>query len=216
MSPAARFVVIVLRTSLYFGLAILGWGGVAPFLSDPALMALAIVTCAIVAFFVGGSLSSGVREDRDNRWVLIAFAAIGISGGCLPACLDRIGFLTMDGEGVRWLGVAVYALGGLLRLWPVHVLGNRFSGLVAIKSGHTLVRNGIYGVIRHSSYLGLILNSLGCALAFRSWVGVALTVLVLVPVVARIRAVERFLRSEFGDAYDAYRAPTSRLIPGVY
>jgi protein-S-isoprenylcysteine O-methyltransferase Ste14 len=192
MSPAARFVMIVLSTALYLGLAILGWGGVAPFLSDPALMALAIATCAmaIAAFFVGGSLSSGVREDRDNRWVLIAFAAIGISGGFLPAFLERIGFLTMDGEGVRWLGVAVYAVGGVLRLWPVHVLGNRFSGLVAIQPGHTLVTNGIYSVIRHPSYLGLILNSLGWALAFRSWVGVALTVLILVPLVARIRAEE--------------------------
>ncbi|HKE07862.1 MAG TPA: isoprenylcysteine carboxylmethyltransferase family protein [Candidatus Acidoferrum sp.] len=112
----------------------------------------------------------------------------------------------MDGEGVRRLGVAVYAVGGLLRLWPMHVLGNRFSGLVAIKPGHTLVTNGIYSVIRHPSSLGLILNSLGWALAFRSWVGVALTVLILVPLVARIRAVERFLRSEFGDAYDACRA----------
>jgi protein-S-isoprenylcysteine O-methyltransferase Ste14 len=43
-----------------------------------------------------------------------------------------------------------------------------------------------------------------------------ITVLILVPLVARIRAEEKFLRSEFGDAYDTYRARTSRLIPGVY
>jgi protein-S-isoprenylcysteine O-methyltransferase Ste14 len=37
-------------------------------------------------------------------------------------------------------------------------------------------------------------------------VGVALAGLILVPLGARIRAEEAFLRSEFGDAYDAYRA----------
>src|SRR5439155_15686041 len=44
-----------------------------------------------------------------------------------------------------------------------------FSGLVAIQSGHTLVTNGIYGVIRHPSYLSLRLNSrLGPGLSFGS------------------------------------------------
>jgi hypothetical protein len=82
-------------TARYFALAILDWGGVAPFLSDRTLMALAVVTAAmaVVAFFVGGN--RGVREDRYNRWVLIAFAVIGIAGGFLPAYADRIGFLTI-------------------------------------------------------------------------------------------------------------------------
>ena len=38
----------------------------------------------------------------------------------------------------------------------------------------------------------------------------------IVPLVARMRAEENLLRSQFGDAYEAYRARTSRLIPGVY
>jgi protein-S-isoprenylcysteine O-methyltransferase Ste14 len=104
----------------------------------------------------------------------------------------------------------------VLRLWPVFVLGNRFSGLVAIQPGHTLVTNGVYGLIRNPSYLGLILNSLGWSLAFRSGVGVLLTALMLVPLLARIRAEEALLRSQFGDEYRAYCARTSRLIPWLY
>jgi hypothetical protein len=57
------------------------------------------------------------------------------------------------------------------------VLGHRFSGLVAIQPGHALVTTGLYGVVRHPSYLGLLVNSLGWALAFRSGVGVLLTAL---------------------------------------
>jgi protein-S-isoprenylcysteine O-methyltransferase Ste14 len=117
---------------------------------------------------------------------------------------------------VRWLGVALYAVGGALRLWPVYVLGNRFSGLVAIQPGHTLVTAGIYGVIRHPSYLGLFVNALGWGLAFRSGVGVLLALATLVPLVGRIVAEERLLQTQFGREYDAYRARTSRLIPGVW
>ena len=48
-----------------------------------------------------------------------------------------------------------------MRIWPIFVLGRRFSGLVAIQPGHELVTDGIYGVIRHPSYLGLIVMTLG-------------------------------------------------------
>jgi protein-S-isoprenylcysteine O-methyltransferase Ste14 len=96
------------------------------------------------------------------------------------------------------------------------VLGRRFSGLVAIQPGHTLVTSGVYRVIRHPSYLGLVLMSLGWGLAFRSGLGVLLTALMLIPLVARMRAEEKLLRTEFGAEYDAYRARTSRLIPRLY
>ena len=95
------------------------------------------------------------------------------------------------------------------------VLGRRFSGLVAIQPGHTLVTAGLYGVIRHPSWLGLLVNSLGWALAFRLGVGELLTAL-LIPLVARIRAEERLLHSQFGGEYEVYYNRTSRLIPGVY
>ena len=112
--------------------------------------------------------------------------------------------------------MALFAAGGALRLWPVFVLGDRFSGLVAIQPGHQLVTSGVYGVIRHPSYLGLLISSLGWGLAFRSWIGVLLAALLVPPLLARINAEERLLRSQFGDEYDAYRARTSRLIPGLY
>ena len=80
-------------------------------------------------------------------------------------------------------------------------LGDRFSGLVAI---------------HHSSYLGLLISSLGWGLAFRSGIGVLLAALLVPPLLARIKAEERLLRSQFSAEYDAYRVRTSRLVPGLY
>jgi protein-S-isoprenylcysteine O-methyltransferase Ste14 len=87
---------------------------------------------------------------------------------------------------------------------------------VAIQPGHTLVTSGVYGVIRHPSYLGLLINALGWALAFRSGVGVLLTTLLVPPLLVRIRAEERLLRDQFGGEYEAYCRRTWRLIPGLY
>jgi protein-S-isoprenylcysteine O-methyltransferase Ste14 len=214
----ARLIIIVLSTAAYLGLAVLGGGGPAAFFSHSALRALAAALFVIAgaAVFAGGNLSSGVREDRANRWVIAALALLGLLAAFLPAYTDRIGFWTLDGDTLRWLGVVLFTAGSALRLWPVFVLGHRFSGLVAIQPGHTLVTSGVYGLIRHPSYLGLLVNSLGWGLAFRSGVGVLLAALMIPPLLARIRAEERLLRTEFGAEYDAYRARTSRLIPGLY
>jgi protein-S-isoprenylcysteine O-methyltransferase Ste14 len=216
-APGVALVSLV-GTLAFLGLAILGSGGFAAFFSHPALTALAIATLAmsVVGLFSSGNLSPGEREDRGNRWVLVAFTVIGLLAAYLPAYTDRRGLWTLDGESVRWLGVALFVAGGALRIWPVFVLGRRFSGLVAIQLGHTLVTGGVYGVVRHPSYLGLLVNAVGWALAFRSAVGLLLTALIVPPLVARIHAEETLLRTQFGEEYAAYCRRTSRLIPGLY
>jgi protein-S-isoprenylcysteine O-methyltransferase Ste14 len=208
----------VLATLVYLGLAVLGWGGIAAFFAHPARIALALVLVVLagVGLFSRGNLSRGVREDRDNRWVIGAFGLLGLLSAYIPAWTDRTGFWTIDGDAARWLGVVLFAAGGALRLWPVFVLGRRFSGLVAIQPGHALVTTGLYGVVRNPSYLGLLVNALGWALAFRSGVGVLLAALMIPPLVARIRAEERLLQSQFGAAYAAYRRRTWRLVPGLW
>ena len=124
--------------------------------------------------------------------------------------------MTLDGDSLRWFGVILYAAGGILRIWPVFVLGRRFSGLVATQSGHSLVTTGIYGIIRHHSYLGALMFMLGGALIFRSGLGILLTAILLVPLVVRIASEEKLLQSQLGAEHDAYRARTWRLVPFVY
>ena len=110
---------------------------------------------------------------------------ISLLSAYLPAYTDRLDVWTIDGDATRWLGLALFTVGGILRLWPVFVLGRRFSGLVAIQPGHTLVTSGIYGFIRHPSYLGLLIGALGWGLAFRSVIGVLLMLLTIPVILAQ-------------------------------
>jgi len=102
------------------------------------------------------------------------------------------------------------------RWYSIWVLGKFFTRVVSIQAGQTVVEKGAYRFIRHPSYLGLLISSLGWALAFRSLVGVALTALLIPPLIARIRAEEALLAEAFGDEYAAYRARARRLVPGLY
>jgi protein-S-isoprenylcysteine O-methyltransferase Ste14 len=209
---------MLLMSLLYYGLAVLGWGSLAAFISHPQLDALVLlgIFMTIVAIFTEGNLSRGIKEDRGNRWVLSAFTVIGVLSGWLPAYTDRMNIWTLGGDAVRWTGVALFALGGALRIWPVFVLGRRFSGLVAIQPGHTLCTTGIYARIRNPSYAGLLISTAGWALGFRSGPGLMLAALFIPPLIARMHAEERLLRGQFGEEYDAYFKRTWRLVPWLY
>src|ERR1700748_2954093 len=102
----------------FFGGAVWGEGGAAAVFREPALGALAVLTglMTVAALFTKANLSSGEREDRGNRWVVVALGAISVVAAVVPAYCDRIGVWTIGGESVRWLGIALYACGGVLRL----------------------------------------------------------------------------------------------------
>jgi protein-S-isoprenylcysteine O-methyltransferase Ste14 len=130
--------------------------------------------------------------------------------------MDRRDLFTLDGDAVRYFGLALYIVGASLRIWAVFALGKRFSGLVAIQENHQLLTSGVYTIIRHPSYLGLIVAMSGWALIFRS-----MLVFVFIPIwigilIARIEAEEHLLQSEFGQDYTDYQQHTWRLIPFVY
>lgn len=218
LTPGGVFGYSIIAGAVQFALAIFALGGWRVFFSHTALITLAVVTLAmlIVAPFSNVNLSSGEKEDRANRWVFIAFGLIAFASAIVPPYTDRLGLWTIDGETTRWVGLIVYVLGGALRLWPVFVLRSRFSGLVAIQTDHKLETQGVYSVIRNPSYLGMIINMLGWGLAFRAWSGVAVALLLLIPLIPRMHAEERLLHEHFGAEYDAYLARTWRLIPGVY
>jgi protein-S-isoprenylcysteine O-methyltransferase Ste14 len=210
--------ITVSTVALYLALAAWGWGGWSALMAHPARAGVVVATVliSIVALFSSGNLSSGRREDIKNRWIFLPFMVLGFLLGWLPAYTDRRDIWTLDGDAVRYLGLVLYVVGIIIRIVPVFVLGHRFSGLVAIQEGHKLVTGGLYHVIRHPSYLGLLLGLFGWALVFRSAIGVLVSLLLIPPLVARMNSEEALLESEFGEQYSDYRRRTWRLLPFLY
>ena len=221
MKPLPKWGMILITTAMlaiYIGFAVLGWGGWSAFMANPARVGavVAIVVFSVAAMFTSGNISSGRREDTKNRWIFLPFLILGFILGWLPAYTDRRDIWTIDGDLMRYLGLAVFVVGCTLRIAPVFVLGRRFSGLVAIQEGHELVTGGLYRVIRHPSYLGLLLGLFGWALVFLSTIGILVSLLLLPPLIARMNSEEALLESEFGSHYAEYRRRTWRLVPFLY
>src|SRR5690242_18439670 len=106
LSPINRIFLLVAGTVGYLGLAVLGWGSFSAFFSHPALIAVVVIYCglAVAGYFAGGNLSTGVKEDRGNRWVLAALILPSLLQAYLPAWTDRHDIWCIDGDTVRWVG----------------------------------------------------------------------------------------------------------------
>src|SRR5437879_5231342 len=200
-------------------LGALGWGSWTGYLAHPARAAavgLLLAATLLATTLTEVNVSSGKREDVGNRWILLPLMLVSLPVCWLPPYLDRRELWVIDGDPARYLGLALLVGGGALRVWPMFVLGRRFSGLVAIQEHHELVTTGIYRHIRHPSYLGAMLGFIGWMLVFRCGVGLLLALPLRSPMVARMDAEEALLASEFGRAYAEYRERTWRLVPWVY
>lgn len=114
-------------------------------------------------------------------------------------------------------GLALLVAGTALRWAAIRALWKYFTVNVSILEGQRVVRSGLYRVVRHPSYTGLLLRYLGFGLAFANWLSAALIFLpLLAATLYRIRVEEAALSEHFGEEYAAYARDTKRLVPGLY
>jgi protein-S-isoprenylcysteine O-methyltransferase Ste14 len=136
------------------------------------------------------------------------------------------------------LGFLILCLGSLLRYSAYRSLGNLFTFVVMIRKEHRVITDGSYRYVRHPSYTGLIVATIGFALvlgppgggtgcfleglsAWGVWCAWCMCTWGVLPVVTvflllRLPHEEAWLAREFGGEYEDYMAVTDRLVPGVY
>jgi len=110
------------------------------------------------------------------------------------------------------VGVAVTALGELLRLWGVHHIG-AISRTRSDRLG-PLVASGPFARLRNPLYVGNIAVWVGFALTARLvWLAPAIALLLGLEYHAIVRWEERLLEMRMGEAYRQYAARVPRWIP---
>src|SRR5918912_307597 len=98
---------------------------------------------------------------------------------------------------------ATFVAEKIMLRWPaVRALWSYFTVNVSILEGQRVVRRGLYRVVRHPSYTGLLLRYLGLGLGFANWLSAALVFLpLLCATLYRIRVEEAALSEHFGEEY---------------
>ncbi len=112
-------------------------------------------------------------------------------------------------------GLVVEAMGIALAVWARRHLGRNWSGRIAIKEDHQLVRSGPYGLLRHPIYTALLAMYAGIAIVTGEWLAVIGFAMVTFAYWRKIRLEEKILGTAFGPAYETYRRETWALVPWV-
>jgi protein-S-isoprenylcysteine O-methyltransferase Ste14 len=112
-------------------------------------------------------------------------------------------------------GALLTVLGIAFAIWARNHIGRFWSGSVAIREDHQLIRSGPYSRIRHPIYTGILVALAGTTLAVGNYRALLAFVLVLVSLIYKARLEEALLTREFGPAFDDHRRHTGFFLPRV-
>jgi protein-S-isoprenylcysteine O-methyltransferase Ste14 len=225
-----RLVTFFIATGLlYLGIPLLGWGldDVIGYFSNTARLGYALLV-GLFSLAVGlqaFSSTEGIRgrkgeagkfvfRQRIVRVVLVLSLYIALF--FIPFFDRHAMGVFNDGSVARWLGVVLSALGFALVFWSGVVLGRQYSADVTIQKEHHLISSGVYRLIRHPRYLGIIALSIGISYVFRSWIGLIASLFFFAILIFRIRDEESMMHKEFGMQWEAYCKHSWRLIPYIF
>ncbi len=88
---------------------------------------------------------------------------------------------------------------------------------VAINQVHQLKTDGLFKIVRHPSYLGLLMILSGFSLSMNTIISfMVVTLPVFLVIIYRIKVEENLLVETFGEEYIKYSGSTKKIIPFVY
>lgn len=147
--------------------------------------------------------------ERGAEWVIAQFL---LAGAILLAPADEgVAFP----RGLRAVGVLLVGVGCGIGVAATLRLGRNLTPFPKPLDDSELVREGLYGVVRHPIYSGVLVGGIGWALARGSLLGLGLALLLVPFFDAKAGVEERWLLERYPD-YARYRAEVSRLIPWLY
>ena len=147
---------------------------------------------------------------RGGLWVLgqgLLLCAV-VAGGILCHNQWQSLAFTICGAGLLLLAAGCGLAGSIS-------LGRNLTPFPKPSASSTLVRTGIYGLIRHPLYTAVFCGSVGWALVWRSWPAL-LAALALAPLFdGKALREERWLRQQFPE-YADYERRVRRFVPWIY
>ncbi len=118
-------------------------------------------------------------------------------------------------EAARLLGALIGALGGLIVGLAALYLGRNLTIFPKPKPDGFLTARGIYRIVRHPMYCGVILVAFGWSLWQTSLAALALSLALCLFFDRKAAQEERWLQAQYPE-YAEYRRRVKKLIPFLY
>jgi protein-S-isoprenylcysteine O-methyltransferase Ste14 len=156
------------------------------------------------------------RGLRGEYWV-IAQGILLLIFALLP--IAKPSFIELDKstwQYFRWVWMVLFGFGAILLLSRSLIdLGRNLTPLPHPRDDGQLIQTGIYGIVRHPLYSGVIALTLTHAGWQMSWVHLVGSIGLLIFFDAKASKEEAWLTARFPE-YNNYCLTVKKLIPGIY
>jgi protein-S-isoprenylcysteine O-methyltransferase Ste14 len=154
-------------------------------------------------------------QDKGSLGIVWITVAIAIISGVF--CSINFNFPIGRMLIIPYTGLILIIIGMIFRFIAVWSLGRLFTVDVTIRENHAIKKDGLYKIIRHPSYSGMLLSFIGFGISLNNWISIfIITILVTIGLLYRIKIEEKLLIDQFGSEYKEYMKSTYRLIPFIY
>jgi protein-S-isoprenylcysteine O-methyltransferase Ste14 len=163
-----------------------------------------------------GITSNWWRGARGEYWV-ISQGILLLVFALIPANVP--GFIDLDTsvwQYLSWTLTAIFSILAIVFLGrSIFDLGQNLTPLPHPRDDGQLVKTGVYGIVRHPLYSGVIYLALAYASWQTSWVHLLGSIVLFVFFDAKSRIEEIWLTAKFLD-YANYSTAVKKLIPWIY
>ena len=155
-------------------------------------------------------------HGRRGEWYVVLQALLFLLVLCGPRTCSRCPPWSTQYAAIgTWAGLALLLSGSLLAAAGAIQLGSNLTPFPRPKEHGILITTGVYRLVRHPIYSGIIFMAFGWSLWVHSWLTTGYAVLLFAFLDVKSRREELWLSEKF-PTYSTYRMQVRKLIPFVY
>ena len=117
---------------------------------------------------------------------------------------------------IRYLGISFIIIGIGLAGYAVASLKSNLKPSPKPRVGGSLVTTGLYSIVRHPAYSGIVIAALGYSLWTNDAIRFALTAALLIFFDFKSSIEEKWLEKSFPEFIDYKKRVSKKFIPGIY
>lgn len=154
-------------------------------------------------------------EKRMSQKIIISFCIAGFLGLMVFSAFDyRFGWSSVPPH-ASLIGDVLVALGLLIDLF-VFKQNSYGASNVQTFEGQKVISTGLYGLVRHPMYLGVLVMTIGTPIAIGSYWGLAFAALTMLVLILRILDEEKGLKEELQGYAEYMQKVRYRLVPYLW
>jgi protein-S-isoprenylcysteine O-methyltransferase Ste14 len=149
-----------------------------------------------------------------QKFASVGYLGLFVAVAVVSALDHRFGWSTVPTAAVV-LGLVLVTVG--LGIAMSVILVNSYAAAnVAVEPDQQVVSTGMYGIVRHPMYFGVMVMMIGCPLALDSFWGLVVLIPGLVVIAVRILDEEKLLRHELTGYREYTEKVRYRLVPHIW